>query len=322
MSRWLGSVLALCLVSQAFSQDKPPAANGENLVEVRTADGSAVKVTLLVETIDVQTRFGRLTVPIRHLRRIDFGLRYPDGLREKIEEAIGQLGHSDFRRREAAQAELLLYPELAYPLVAMAANSGNAEAVRRSRAILEEIRNRVPGEKLDFRPFDSVQTTEFPIVGVVELAGWKARSSIFGETTLKLADLRQLRALSTSGDSELVIDAARHGLPQEHWLETNIEVIGNMLEIRAEGKVDLYPLGGERGMYMATPDGARPGGRPTRYPSGALLGKVGASGKTFLVGSHYQGIPDGEGKLFLKIEASPWGTIPSGSYTVKITLGK
>jgi len=322
MFRWLGLLLALSLLSATPAQDKSPTATEGNLVEVRMADGSAVKMALLVEAIDVQTRFGKLSIPVRHVRRIDFGLRYPDGLREKIDEAIGLLGHADFRKREAAQAEILQHGELAYPLVALAAHSGNAEAVRRARTILEEIRNRVPAEKLDFKPYDSLQTTEFPIVGVIELSAWKARSPIFGEATLKLADLRQLRSLSVGGEAEVTIDAAKHGLPQESWLETDIEVIGNMLEIRADGKIDLYPLGGERGMYLATPDGVRPGGRPTRYPSGALMGRVGTHGKPFLAGSHYQGVPEGEGKLYLRIEASPWGVAPSGSYTVKIIVGK
>jgi hypothetical protein len=323
--RFICLIALTLLVSRLSAEDKtkPPLSTGDPpLVEARMADGSAVKVSLLVESIDINTRYGKLSVPIREVRRIDFGLRYPEGLREKLEDAVSHLGDADFRKREAAHGELLRHGELAYPLLAKATRSGNAEAAKRARAIGAELRNRVPEEKLNFKYYDSVQTTEFPIHGVVEAGALKARSAVFGDTTLKLADLRQLRFFSTGGTLELTIDAAKHGLPHENWLETELEIAGNLVEIRAEGKVDLYPLGGERGLYQATPDGSRPGGRATRYPSGALLGKLGQNGSTFVIGSKYQGIPPGEGKLHLRLEASPWGVVPSGSFTVKASVGK
>src|SRR5262249_28237163 len=38
-------------------------------------------------------------------------------------------------------------------------------------------------------------------------------------------------------------------------------------------------------------DGARPGGRPTHFPSGALIGRLGPNGKEFVIGSKYEGVP-------------------------------
>src|SRR5207253_3152329 len=106
-----------------------------------------------------------------------------------------------------------------------------------------------------------------------------------------------IRSLASAGETQLTLDAARHGIAQENWFETDVEVIGQTLEIVADGRVDLYPFGGERGMYIATPDGARPGGQPTPHPSGALLAKVGPNGRTFLVGRRFDGALPGEGKL-------------------------
>src|SRR5262245_1927840 len=108
--------------AQEKEKDKPPAVD-PNLVEVRFADGSAVKMILLHESLDVTTRFGKLSVPVRDLRSIEFGLRYPDGVQQKIQDAIGLLNNPDFKKREAAQAELIGYRELAYPLVAQATKS-------------------------------------------------------------------------------------------------------------------------------------------------------------------------------------------------------
>lgn len=314
MSR-LSLVLVLALPA-ALGAAEPP------LIEARLADGSAVKLLLLTDSIDVSTKFGKLTIPVQDLRRIEFGLRYPDGVYQRIVEAVGRLGHSDFKTREAAQAELMGYRELAYPLIVTATRSSSAEAARRARLILDSLREKIPEERLLLKPFDSIQTGEFPIHGRIETASFKARSSIFGETVLKLADLRALRSLSSQSEVRLTIEAARHGMPQEQWLETEIEVAGMPLEIRADGRVDLYPFGGERGMYIASPDGSRPGGQPTLFPSGALLGKIGPTGRPFLIGKKYDAAPVGEGKLFLRIESSPWRVVPTGHYSVTINGGR
>ena len=308
------------LPSAAQEKAAQPAAEA-NVFEVHFNDGSVVKMILLQESLDVTTRFGKLTVPMKDLRRIDFGLRYPDGVYQKIQDAIGLLSNPDFKKREAAQAELLGYRELAYPLVAQAAKNTNAETARRARAILEELRNRVPEERLAAKAHDTIQTTDFPITGRIEVTSLKARSPLFGDATLKLTEVRSIRSLAAGGETNLTLDASNHGLVQEVWCETDVEANGQVLNIVAEGRIDLYPFGGERGMYLATPDGSRPGGQPTVHPSGALLGKIGAAGRPFVVGTRFIGVPPGEGKLYLRIEASPWRVVPSGNYTVRITTG-
>jgi hypothetical protein len=313
-------IVLVPLIACAQDKDKAKAKSqaDANAFELRFADGSTVKMIVLEPSLDITTRFGKLTVPWSEVRRVEFGLRYPDGMLTKIETAITQLGGPDFKTREAAQAELLRYGELAFPHVLKTIQEGSPEASKRARAIVEQMRERIPEEKLHIKPHDTIHTGDFPIVGRIELVAFKARSPVFGEATVKLAELRSLRSLFTSGELSLTIDAAKHGLAVENWLETELELSGQSLEVRADGKVDLYPLGGERGFYMATPDGSRPGGRPTIFPSGALLGKIGKDGKVFLVGSKFDGVPPGEGKLYLRLEASPWGVVPNGSYVVKI----
>ncbi|MFL5339319.1 MAG: hypothetical protein ACJ8F7_04050 [Gemmataceae bacterium] len=314
-------LVALLPLLPSAAQEKAAQPADANLFEVHFNDGSVVKMILLQESLDVTTRFGKLTVPMKDLRRIDFGLRYPDGVYLKIQDAIGLLNNPDFKKREAAQAELLGYRELAYPLVAQATRNTNAETARRARAILDELRGRVPEERLAAKAHDTIQTTDFPINGRIEVTTLKARSPLFGDATLKLTEIRSIRSLAAGGETNLTLDAASYGLVQESWCETDVEASGQVLNIVAEGRIDLYPFGGERGMYPATPDGSRPGGQPTVHPSGALLGKIGAAGRPFVVGTRFIGVPPGEGKLYLRIEASPWRVVPSGSYTVKITTG-
>ena len=63
------------------------------------------------------------------------------------------------------------------------------------------------------------------------------------------------------------------------------------------------------------------GGRGMNYPGGALLGRIGDTGEIFLVGENYKGRSQRQGKLYLHIWPSPWGTQSVGSYKVKITTG-
>jgi hypothetical protein len=84
----------------------------------------------------------------------------------------------------------------------------------------------------------------------------------------------------------------------------------------------LHPVGVERGTHVTTAEGARPGGRPTPHPSGALIGRLGPNGREFVIGTKYEGVPPGEGSLFLRIESSPWRIPPSGSYSVQIVVNR
>jgi hypothetical protein len=291
-------------------------------VEVRFNDGSVLKLTLLHESLEVATRYGKLVVPCGEIHKIDFGLRYPDGVLKEIDVAIEQLGHSDYRKREAASAELLRLGELAYPAARLAARSGNAEVARRAGKIVEELERRIPEEHLDLKPNDTIHTIDFTISGRLQLSALQAHSPYLGEVQVKLTDARGLRWLATPGETAFTLDAAKHGLPAANWFDTGLELSGGSLSIRASGQVDLYPYGGERGAYLASPDGARPGGRPTPFPSGALLGRLGANGREFVIGAKFDGTPPGAGRLYLRLEASPWAVVPSGSYSVRVAVNR
>src|SRR5262245_4991736 len=124
--RYLWPILgvALLLLGSAAGQDKSDK-NGKNAkeetdpnaVEVRFADGSVVKMVLLTPTIEIGTRYGKLKVAANEIRRIDFGLRVPEATLKRIDEAIGRLGSSEFKQRDAATKELIALKEAAYPLV-------------------------------------------------------------------------------------------------------------------------------------------------------------------------------------------------------------
>lgn len=319
----------------AKSEPRPDA----NAIEVRFADDSVVKMVLQQNTIEVATRFGKLSVPVQDMRRIELGMRIPAATAKRIEAAIAALANADFKKRDAGAAELISLRELGYPALLRAARSSDPEVSRRAEEAIKTIAEKVPTEKLHLPLHDTVVTTEFTIVGQVEAPTLKARTPYFGETNLNLAEIRTLRWIANGRESKVVVDAARYGGPQEVWLDTHIEVRPGMnLQISASGTVDLMPA--QPGNSIATPDGLDPrmaamrgfavpqvaargrGGRggavPVQATWGTLVGKVGDRGKLFVVGSKFEGVAAEDGKLYLRIMPSPYNADSSGTYDVQV----
>ena len=112
----LGALLVAAPMSYAqglASKDVPR----PNYAEVRFGDGSLVRMTILQENLEVMTRYGKLTIPIREIRRIDFGLHLPEGVGQQIDNSIKQLGSETYRERDEAVKLLVHQGPLAYPFL-------------------------------------------------------------------------------------------------------------------------------------------------------------------------------------------------------------
>jgi hypothetical protein len=347
--------MALTVVTHSSSQDKidksATTKPESGAVEVRFADDSVVKMNLQTASIEVTTRYGKLAVPVGEIRRIEFGLRIPEETARRIDAAIARLGDTDFKKREAASADLIELRELAYAALQAAAKSDNPEIAKRAKAAIKTIVETVPAEKLQLPRHDTIVAVDFTIVGRIETESLKARTPYFGDASLKLSDVRGMRWLGSERDAKIAVDAARYGAAQEAWLDTGIDLrAGGSLQIVASGSVDLRPAPGEAGTTLSGPDGTGmrgprggggfagggaggggpPGGggramaRPFGSTSapGALLGRIGETGRIFFIGSRFDGPVPEDGKLYLRIVPSPVSPESTGSYDVRVTSGR
>lgn len=348
------SLIAIILAGTASGQDKqpksPPADKPDhNQVEVRFADDSVVKMALLQSSIEVTTRYGKLTLPVNEIRRIDFGLRVPEETTKRVEAAIARLASPDIKQRDSAQAELADLKELAYPALQKAARSTDSEVALRAKEAMKTISQSVPAQQLRQSRNDTIVTVEFTIVGRVETPILKARTPYFGDANLKLFELRSMRWVGGSHDAKLMVDAAKYGAAQEAWLDTGVEVrSGAMLQVAAAGRVELgaqngFPGGGnvvgpdglfQRGGrgFNANAQGFGPGGRGGRggpaaargssMSPGTLIGRIGENGSTFVLGSRYVAPAHEDGKLYVRIVPSADGSPATGSYDVRVMMGR
>src|SRR5207248_1631937 len=116
----------------------------------------------------ISTKYGKLSIPVDEIRRIDFGFRYPEGTEEKINNLVSQLGDGNYKRRETAMNELLAYRELSYPALKRATKSSDAEVAKRASELVTKLEDKLPPEKLKFREFDLVATYDFTARGKIE----------------------------------------------------------------------------------------------------------------------------------------------------------
>jgi hypothetical protein len=318
---WL-VVPTLVIAGFAYAQqgDETKKSAEASEAEVRLMDGSIVRMQILQDKIDVQTAYGKLTVPVKQIARIDFGVHLPSTLEPKIVQAIEQLDNENYKVRETAVKKLIEWGPHAYPLVYRATKADAPEVAKRASLTLEKIRAKHPSDKLRLRDEDIIVTTKFTMVGRIMTPAFKVKSDTFGELNLELAKLRAIRWFNTPLETEVNVDAEKHGSASNQWMDTGVEIqTGGRLVIVASGNVNLWPQGGNNSGYLSTPKGYSGANGPGPHRPGTLIAKIGEEGPAFAVGERYEGAPARDGKLYIHIVPSPWNCPSSGSYQVKIT---
>ena len=143
-----------------------------------------VRVVLSHDDVDVMTKYGKLTIPTRDIRKIDFGLHLSEGVRQRIEDGIKQLGSDAYRQRQDAVRQLVGLGALAYPAVHAASMSSDLEVAKRAQTVIKHLRDKIPPEQLRLKSEDVILTAEFPVTGRIMFPVLKARTAYFGDVDL------------------------------------------------------------------------------------------------------------------------------------------
>lgn len=324
--------------ASSLSSKKTP--DGPAEFEARFADDSTVRLSVLDPTVSVVTKYGKLSIPLADVRKVDLGFRYPDGVEAKVEEALDALGSPNFRSREEAERALVGIGEFAVPGVRRALKSTDPEVVRRAEAVMKKLKDKLPEEKLEQHDQDVVVTDEFTVRGRLEGAGLKTRTRYFGEVVMRLNEVRALRSIAGGvGEGKVTLEADKYAKQGwANWMDTGIDVSGSApLEITATGQIDQWAQ--TPGQYVSGPQGTQsqapgvPQGKPvTGIPagpggqfvrSGSVIGRIGADGAPFYVGGSYKASKaPATGRLYLIVAPSNWGNDSVGSYEMKIKSGE
>lgn len=308
----------IAMIAPTSADDSPKKPKHDpRKVEVVFADGSTVKMTLIQDDVEINSRYGKFKVPVEDITRIEFGFRYPEGVEQRVSAAISGLGDSMFRRREIATTELTELGEFAYPALQEAMKSTDSEVAKRAEEIAKKIEETVDAEKLNIPKHDVIVTKEFSFPGRIEAMHFKAKTPYFGEIQVALAEIRGLRSIGASAQLAFTLEAAKFAaLDTTIWRDTGIDVSKEtIIEVEATGTVYVYPGTG----YPSTPDGYtgyQP--QPGQPKSGALIARIGKNGDIFTLGAKGKVKANGGGRLYVRIQQGPWMTESTGSYDVKL----
>ena len=254
----------LSLAQHSGKKDAPRS----NHAEVRLHDGSLVRMAILQDSIDVLTKYGKLTIPLR--RYSTHRVRRASARRRRTtnsasDQADGRRRFQEARhRRQAARGH---GPDGVSALQKVAAATGDLEVVKAPASCSMQSTTPCRPSSSSSSTEDTIQTVEFTITGRIVSPAIKVRSDTFGEFDLKLCQLRSLHQRTQSGDVEMMVDSSQFGATTDQWFDTGVVVDSNLrLTIRADGQVDLWPQG--PGQYITTPKGYSTAGK-----GGALHGR-------------------------------------------------
>src|SRR4051812_40171299 len=83
--------LSLAVSARSLAQEQSVSSPRPHQAEVRFADGSIVRMSLLQENLELTTKYGKLNIPLSEIRRVEFGLHVPPETHQQINHSIKKL---------------------------------------------------------------------------------------------------------------------------------------------------------------------------------------------------------------------------------------
>ncbi len=312
--------------SEPAAEDKGPAVDPE-IIRLHLMDGSVISGKLSVKDIEIETQFGKLTVPVTELRSFTPGLIHHPELGKKVYDLIDALGANDFDQRELAQKELLKMGASVRGELEKRLGDTDAERRKRVRNILDELDAEQsedgpePAAKGALIQRDTVETSQFTAVGKIVTSSFTV-ASLYGPLTVKLSDiLRGDRGSPKKTELQKTISVEGTHLVQNGLKATGIRVErGDKVTVTADGTVMMTPWGNNA---FSTPDGApNYGWYVPAIASGTLVASIGSDDNVFKVGSKstFQAPRSGELRFGVAMQAQHAMQNFPGKYTVKVRV--
>lgn len=266
-------------------------------IKIMLMDGSVVLGELSVDSIEVKTEFGTLTVPVEKVVSITPGLESHRELSAKIKKLVRELGDDDYKTREAAHKALLGMGAPVRDVLAEHQNDKNAERKRHIKEIVAKLDEMKSEQEFSFEGDsgkneawsreDAVETPNFTIVGDISPDVFEVRSK-YGPLKIGLNDIKRSEKTGLEkGPTLKQISVAGTNLHLRTPKNSGVRVnAGDTVSISASGTISLPPWGSSA---RSGPDGATNYGTYTfngqRTGYGALVARVGGGANWRRIGS-------------------------------------
>ena len=313
-SRWSARVRAAYLPRVATAADEPvggghpPAQTGGEVLKIHLMDGSQIGGRLAARDIEVETQFGKLTIPVAAIVSLTPGLASHPQVGQNIDTLIERLGSPVFSEREAAQKALAAMGPSVRLKLAPATEDADTERRTRVKTILEEF-DAVEEDSESDEPSgphrlidrDTIETTDFTVVGRIVQQEFDI-SSQYGTLKVKLSDIARIaHNVVEKQDIVKTVNIGDANLISRGLKDTGIRIDrGDRVTLAADGTITMTPWGNQA---VSTPEGVPNFGwyQPNKIATGTLVGKIGPNGPVFRIGSKHTLTADRSGVLQLAI---------------------
>ena len=288
---------ALLLSGPAGAQDEDPPSKpkgGPNVLRFLMMDGSSLLGELGPEELQVITKYGVLTVPVRDILSFTPGLDSKPELSRHLAALIRDLASETVEVREIAAKAL---DRMGLPLrqeLRRFRKDEDPERRARIEKLLTVLQERQ--EELDFDDPDSLPkawihedvlaTDLFAVKGDIKPKTFEITTR-YGRMKLKLSDIDTVvRARINQKNVNRSFSVTAEHIAQRSFKNTGIVLgPGDAVTVTAEGAITMSPWGSSK---VSTPDGGVTYGwynQASQIFAGTLVGRVGKSGKIFKLGT-------------------------------------
>jgi len=315
----------------------PKTESGETVdpevIKLYLMDGSVVTGKLSIKDLEVETQFGKLTVPVTEVRSFTPGLASHPDLGKRVFDLIDKLGSTDFDEREQSQKELVKLGNSVRKELEKHLQDADNERRMRVKNILAELEEEKDDDESDAAnvadkgpliQHDTVETSQFTVVGKIVSRSFTV-ASLYGPLNVKLADIKlgQHEVGKKPGARRtLTIDASN--FVQRAYKDSGVRVErGDRVTITADGQLSMTPWGPGQ---VSTPDGNPNFGwyMQNQIASGCLIGAIGNNDTPFKVGTsiNFKATRAGMLRFAIAMQHDNAHQAFPGKYTLKIKVDR
>lgn len=324
-------ISALLLISTGiFSQT-----GKDILARITLRDGSIYNGSINLKSVELQTDYGKLSVPMKNVSSVEVGLPPDRSNKTKLENLCSQLSNEVEETRKIAYDELLkIKPQEIFVLY----DYMYSEKYVPSYDNLYTLEQVVSDLKSKFNFDENVQEKDIIYIdGQYIMGGSYIFPSVdikteFGPLTIpkeKISKLEITYVPASEGETSKIINLAASkyitGNQNGGWYRTGINVSkGQRVTITASGEITLASLSNAKynpnGAVGTDTGNTIAGGTYPTY--GQLVYKIGESGQSYVAGSKFNGTMQATGMLYISIYETVYNSANTGSYNVNIKAGK
>ena len=299
-------------------------------VKLYLRDGNILTGKTKITSVEVQTKYGKIVVPIKDLSSIELGIPADDKNKTNIVSKLKALQNADEKTAESLFKSLTEMPISTIPVIDafLFSDDYNADAYNGSYTpenVLSELKAKynvgTAYSQNDVVYFDD----DYKIGGTYNFKSLSLTTE-YGNLTIPREKIEKIESQyidPNAKDKRFKLAASKNisSNATGGWLKTGISLkAGQHFSISATGEIVLASLSNEK----YNPDG-KVGVAPTvgTYPSyGNLVYKIGDAGTTMKAGSKFSGVAEASGMLYLSIYETVYNASNTGYYSVKVALTK